>query len=129
MAFAKLKAHLRAKAIRTIDALWQAIGDIRRPSNYAKIVRYKEETDIELGTKSSEQIENLCLDRHVEGGSRLIGYRPARLVAGLLTSTREKQIHDNPKPQQFAQIAECPSSPIRCRGPRTPDYGSRCHNT
>lgn len=28
MAFAKLKAPLRAKAIRTIDALWQAIGDI-----------------------------------------------------------------------------------------------------
>ncbi|MER9484170.1 IS630 family transposase [Mesorhizobium sp. M0494] len=28
MAFAKLNAHLRAKAIRTIDALWQAIGDI-----------------------------------------------------------------------------------------------------
>ena len=28
MAFAKLKQHLRAKAIRTIDALWQAIGDI-----------------------------------------------------------------------------------------------------
>lgn len=28
MAFAKLKAHLRAKAVRTIDALWQAIGDI-----------------------------------------------------------------------------------------------------
>lgn len=28
MAFAKLKAHLRAKAIRTIDALWKAIGDI-----------------------------------------------------------------------------------------------------
>lgn len=28
MAFSKLKAHLRAKAIRTIDALWQAIGDI-----------------------------------------------------------------------------------------------------
>jgi transposase len=28
MAFAKLKAHLRARAIRTIDALWQAIGDI-----------------------------------------------------------------------------------------------------
>lgn len=28
MAFAKLKAHLRAQAIRTIDALWQAIGDI-----------------------------------------------------------------------------------------------------
>ena len=25
-AFAKLKAHLRARAIRTIDALWQAIG-------------------------------------------------------------------------------------------------------
>jgi transposase len=28
MAFAKLKAHLRARAIRTIDALWQAIGQI-----------------------------------------------------------------------------------------------------
>jgi transposase len=28
MAFAKLKAHLRKRAIRTIDALWHAIGDI-----------------------------------------------------------------------------------------------------
>ena len=28
MAFAKLKAHLRAKAVRTIDALWKAIGQI-----------------------------------------------------------------------------------------------------
>ena len=28
MAFAKLKAHLRAKAVRTIDALWQQIGQI-----------------------------------------------------------------------------------------------------
>ncbi len=28
MAFAKLKALLRAKAIRTIDALWRAIGEI-----------------------------------------------------------------------------------------------------
>jgi transposase len=28
MAFAKLKAHLRTRAIRTIDALWRAIGDI-----------------------------------------------------------------------------------------------------
>jgi transposase len=28
MPFAKLKAHLRARAVRTIDALWQAIGDI-----------------------------------------------------------------------------------------------------
>lgn len=28
MAFAKLKANLRARAIRTIDGLWQAIGDI-----------------------------------------------------------------------------------------------------
>jgi transposase len=28
MAFAKLKAHLRAIAARTIDALWQAIGQI-----------------------------------------------------------------------------------------------------
>lgn len=28
MAFAKLKAHLRARAIRTIDGLWQAIGNI-----------------------------------------------------------------------------------------------------
>jgi transposase len=28
MAFAKLKAHLRAKAVRTIDALWQEIATI-----------------------------------------------------------------------------------------------------
>ena len=28
MAFAKLKVHLRRRAIRTIDALWQAIGQI-----------------------------------------------------------------------------------------------------
>jgi transposase len=28
MAFAKLKAHLRTKAARTIDALWQEIGHI-----------------------------------------------------------------------------------------------------
>jgi transposase len=28
MAFSKLKAHLRARASRTIDGLWQAIGDI-----------------------------------------------------------------------------------------------------
>jgi len=28
MAFSKLKAHLRARAARTIDDLWQAIGDI-----------------------------------------------------------------------------------------------------
>jgi len=28
MAFAKLKAHLRARAVRSIDALWQAIGHI-----------------------------------------------------------------------------------------------------
>jgi transposase len=28
MAFSKLKAHLRARAARTIDELWQAIGDI-----------------------------------------------------------------------------------------------------
>jgi hypothetical protein len=28
MAFAKLKAHLRATAARTIDELWRAIGSI-----------------------------------------------------------------------------------------------------
>ena len=28
MAFAKLKAHLRKAAARTIDALWRAVGDI-----------------------------------------------------------------------------------------------------
>src|SRR3984885_2688707 len=28
MAFAKLKAHLRARAVRTIDALWRAISQI-----------------------------------------------------------------------------------------------------
>jgi len=28
MAFSKVKAHLRARAIRTIDGLWRAIADI-----------------------------------------------------------------------------------------------------
>lgn len=28
MAFSKLKANLQARAIRTIDRLWKAIGDI-----------------------------------------------------------------------------------------------------
>ena len=28
MAFSKLKAHLRAAAARTFDALWQAVGDV-----------------------------------------------------------------------------------------------------
>ena len=28
MAFAKLKSHLRSRAVRTIDQLWKAIGDI-----------------------------------------------------------------------------------------------------
>lgn len=28
MAFSKLKAHLRKRAVRTIEALWKAIGDI-----------------------------------------------------------------------------------------------------
>jgi transposase len=28
MAFSKLKAHLRARAVRTIDELWKAIGQI-----------------------------------------------------------------------------------------------------
>ena len=31
MAFSKLKAHLRARAARTIDDLWRAIGDICEP--------------------------------------------------------------------------------------------------
>jgi hypothetical protein len=28
MAFSKLKAHLRARAVRTIEELWEAIGQI-----------------------------------------------------------------------------------------------------
>ena len=28
MAFSKLKAHLRKRAVRTIDDLWKTIGDI-----------------------------------------------------------------------------------------------------
>jgi transposase len=47
MAFSKLKAHLRKRAIRTIDALWKAIGDICNlfpPSecrNYFKAAGYE----------------------------------------------------------------------------------------
>ena len=46
MAFAKLKAHLRAKAVRTIDELWRAIGqicDLFQPdecANYFKAAGY-----------------------------------------------------------------------------------------
>lgn len=46
MAFAKLKAHLRAAAPRTIDALWKAIGNIcalfspQECSNYFKAAGY-----------------------------------------------------------------------------------------
>ena len=46
MAFSKLKAHLRALAIRTIDGLWKTIGDIcdlyspTECKNYFKAARY-----------------------------------------------------------------------------------------
>jgi hypothetical protein len=46
MAFAKLKAHLRKRAARTIDDLWQAIGqicDLYEPDeclNYFKTAGY-----------------------------------------------------------------------------------------
>lgn len=46
MAFSKLKANLRARAIRTIDGLWQAIGDIctlyspKECQNYFKAAGY-----------------------------------------------------------------------------------------
>ena len=46
MAFAKLKAHLRAKAIRTIDEIWKAIGQIcdlftpEECANYFKAAGY-----------------------------------------------------------------------------------------
>jgi transposase len=46
MAFSKLKAHLRARAVRAIDELWRAIGDIcdlYQPSecrNYFKAAGY-----------------------------------------------------------------------------------------
>jgi transposase len=46
MAFAKLKAHLRSKAIRTVDALWRTIGDIcalytpKECRNYFKAAGY-----------------------------------------------------------------------------------------
>ena len=42
MAFAKLKALLRARAVRTIDALWRAIGENLRslqPSRVPKLLR------------------------------------------------------------------------------------------
>jgi transposase len=46
MAFSKLKSHLRARATRTIDELWKAIGDIcdlyspAECSNYFKAAGY-----------------------------------------------------------------------------------------
>jgi len=46
MAFSKLKSHLRARAVRTIDGLWRAIGDIcalfepQECSNFFKAAGY-----------------------------------------------------------------------------------------
>ena len=46
MAFSKLKAHLRSRAVRTIDELWHAIGDIcqlfdpNECANYFKAAGY-----------------------------------------------------------------------------------------
>ncbi len=46
LAFAKLKGYLRRVSVRTIDALWHAVGDILDPYapdkrlNYAKAARY-----------------------------------------------------------------------------------------
>jgi transposase len=46
MAFAKLKAHLRGKGLRSIDTLWPAIGDIcalyspQECKNYFKAAGY-----------------------------------------------------------------------------------------
>jgi len=46
MAFAKLKAHLRGKASRTLESLWHAIGDIsglyspQECQNYFKAAGY-----------------------------------------------------------------------------------------
>ncbi len=43
MAFAKLKALLRAKAIRTVEALWHALGtlvDCFTPSECANFLRH-----------------------------------------------------------------------------------------
>ena len=40
MAFAKLKAHLRAVAMRTIDELWKAIGQHLRPLHPAECASY-----------------------------------------------------------------------------------------
>ena len=42
MAFAKLKAHLRATAMRTIDELWKAIGQIRNLFPPQEYVNYFE---------------------------------------------------------------------------------------
>lgn len=43
MAFAKLKARLRARAIRTIDGLWKGIGSSQQPS--AKTTSKPQDTD------------------------------------------------------------------------------------
>jgi hypothetical protein len=40
MAFAKLKAHLRARAVRTIDELWKAIGAITSLITVEECINY-----------------------------------------------------------------------------------------
>lgn len=40
MSFSKLKSLLRAKAIRTTDALWKALGDLCETSRPAECANY-----------------------------------------------------------------------------------------
>src|SRR5512132_2697568 len=54
MAFAKQKAHLRARAINTIDALWKAIGDICALLSPAKCMNHS--TAVARGTWGTTRV-------------------------------------------------------------------------
>ena len=53
MAFAKLKAHLRARAVSTIDALWQEIGRICDLFEPAECQNYRRWIWIQLSVRRS----------------------------------------------------------------------------
>ncbi len=57
MAFAKLKAHLRAMAVRTIDELWKAIGqicDLFQPNECKKLL-HRSRVRIQLSVRCSRE--------------------------------------------------------------------------
>jgi hypothetical protein len=53
---------------------------IRRLRDHTEVVRDKKDRDTDVIAESPEEIEYLCLNRYVEGGRGLVGYKQLRLA-------------------------------------------------